>query len=73
MTGVAILQFTPVPAYFCCGWGISPTYWLDKMSVESSGNVTQAKRNHPATCMLFSYTHKDKLYFSFSMNCPVTL
>ena len=25
MTGIAILRFSPVPAYFCCGWVKSPT------------------------------------------------
>ena len=24
MTAIAILQFSPVPAYFCCGWVKSP-------------------------------------------------
>ena len=26
MTEIAILQFSPVPAYFCCGWVNSPIY-----------------------------------------------
>ena len=26
MTVIAILQFSPVPAYFCCGWVKSPIW-----------------------------------------------
>ena len=42
MTAIAILQFSPVQAYFCSGWGNHPKdKWLDNICPDNirSGHI----------------------------------